>query len=222
MQPFNSTFEPQDKYNCRLGWIKNTRGVDASWRSDSRQDSHLWDGNKLYFLDSAAALRSRNTDIQFPCYVKGGSHTLGRVSLWWLTAARQRHELTWLGFNYSSLIMDPAGQNCTECWEDSPPRSLKAPLPLPPSASLPRKTSVKVNKSSWVNCLSLLGYVYEMMRHRNVAWGAHHLLSLLSSSWCCGLPGVHFQVLFDKQSRYNNSVSLNMCISYRFNHRERF
>lgn len=169
VQPFNSTSEPQDKYNSPLGWIESTRGVDASWCSDSRQDSHLWDGNKLYFLDSAAALRSRNTDIQFPCFVKGGSPTLGRVSLWWLTAARQRRRLAWLGFNYRGLIMDPAGQNCTEFWEDSPPRSLQAPLPLPPSASLPRKTPVKANKSSWVNCLSLLGYVYEMVRHRNVA-----------------------------------------------------
>lgn len=169
VQPFNSAFKPQDKYNCPLGWIKSTTGMDASWRSDSRQDSHLWDRNKLYFLDSAAALRSRNTDIQFPCYVKSDSPTRGWVSLWWLTAAQQRRGLAWLGFNYRSLIMDPAGQNCTEGWEDSYPRSLKAPLPLPPSASLPRKTTVKVNKNSWVNCLSLLGYVYEMMRHRNVA-----------------------------------------------------
>lgn len=144
-------------------------GLDASWPSDSRQDSHLWDGDKLYFLDRAAALRSRNTDIQFPCYVKGGSPTLGRISLWWPTAAQQRRGLAWLGFNYRSLIMDPAGQNYTECWEDSHPRSLKALSPLPPGASLPRKTSVKGNKSSWVNCLSLLGYAYEMMRHRNVA-----------------------------------------------------
>lgn len=93
---------------------KSMTAMDASWRPDSRQDSHLWDGNKLYSLDSAAALRSRNTDIQFPCYVKGGSPTRGRVSLWGLTAAQQRRGLAWLGFNYRSLIMDPAGQNCTE------------------------------------------------------------------------------------------------------------
>lgn len=162
-------------------------------------DPNFWGRNKLYFLDSAAVLTSRNTDIWLSCCVKARSPT--EFGMIWsvLTASIPVNACTLLAsVQLQKLNHGPHRTELYEIWETHNTWVLKPDSPFLPfiKAFQNDVLSTKVNRTLCYDFLWLVGYG-KCGHGISVSQECAHTFHL-SPSWHRGLQDVNPHVLFYK------------------------